>query len=217
VAEEDRRRLRVDVTVTKAWERRGRTTGLDLEYAVSTPEGAPVATAHSSFSWMVPDAWRRLRERGRAAHGLGVDIGAPDRQVSFPPAESAGRGLPGNVIIADMTETAGGARGRVVVDPGNAAMFEHPQDHIPGMVQLEAARQAAIWTLARATGRPPAELAVRGVEGSFLAVGELDIPVHATATLEGADRVAVEFVQSGVELGRAVVDLIATGRSEVTP
>lgn len=59
-------------------------------------------------------------------------------------ARSVGRLNPVNIVISDPVIT-GADTLECVVEPhfSNPSMFKHGQDHVPGMVILEAARQAA--------------------------------------------------------------------------
>jgi hypothetical protein len=93
------------------------------------------------------------------------------------------------------------------VDPGNTAMFEHAQDHVPGMVQMEAARQVALWQFTETTGAPPGDVTVHGLDTAFLAVAELDLPLLATAGRTRPAEVAVELTQAGTPVARAAVVL----------
>ena len=146
-------KVRVEVTVAKAFQRDGRTTGLALDYKVTTLDGEDcdreILTVLDERGDLERDPRRgqdqtRPRRNDRRTR--------PDR--SLPRAARRRRSTETNVLLADpvfdqgvMTATAG-------PDPGNQAMFEHPQDHIPGMVLIEAARQAALWTLSRHLGVP---------------------------------------------------------------
>lgn len=200
-------RVCVDVSVTRVWERAGRVTGLKLDYLVHDSAGSVVATACSSFSWMSAARWCAFREGVRAAHGLPAAVATPGHEGVFPSPGLVGRGLACNVVVADPSVTAGRTRARVVVDPGNTAMFEHAQDHVPGMVQMEAARQVALWQFTETTGVPPGDVTVHGLDTAFLAVAELDLPLLATAGRTGPAEVAVELTQAGTPVARAAVVL----------
>lgn len=201
------RRVRVEVEITRRF-----ASGLALDYRVTTPEGAELATASSSYSWSDDPAWRSLRAAGRARHGLGDEIGAPERTGLFPAARTVGRTHDSNVVLTDLTWRPGEATARVAADPANPAMFEHEQDHVPGMVLVEAARQAALWTMSRHFGLPAGLLAVTGLDTRFQAVAELDVRLTCTATV-AADRggrgaVAVRFAQDGVEPAEVMVEVV---------
>ncbi|MEO3784953.1 AfsA-related hotdog domain-containing protein [Actinocorallia sp. B10E7] len=203
------RRVRIEVDVARRFG-----SGLALDYRVTTPDGEELATASSSFSWTDEDAWRGLRAAGRARHGLGEEVGASERTGLFPSARNVGRTHDGNVVLADLEWRRGETTARVAVDPANPAMFEHPQDHVPGMALLEAARQAALWTMSRHFGLPAGRLAVAGLDAGFSAMAELDVRLACTATVSadrgGKGAVIVRFVQDGVEPAEVMVEVVRT-------
>ncbi|WIB00391.1 ScbA/BarX family gamma-butyrolactone biosynthesis protein [Curtobacterium sp. MCBA15_012] len=96
----------------------------------------------------------------------------------------------------------------LVVDTGEPAWFDHPLDHVPGMLLLSAAQQA----VSAAGG--PGDLST--MELVYDAVVELDEPCTVTVTDDG-DTWRVSFEQSGAVSTSAVL----RGRSEpsrrVTP
>ncbi|MGH8883249.1 MAG: ScbA/BarX family gamma-butyrolactone biosynthesis protein, partial [Stackebrandtia sp.] len=81
------------------------------------------------------------------------------------------------------------------VDTDHPVMFDHPVDHVPGMMAMEAARQAALLVMGDAHAVP--------VKGSFAFdhYVELDAPCVVAAApvgeTAGDGRVRVKFEQSG--------------------
>ncbi|WP_106399118.1 AfsA-related hotdog domain-containing protein [Actinocorallia populi] len=201
------RRVRVEADVV-----RRSASAMALDYRVTAPDGTGLATARASFSWRDEAGWRGLRAAGRARHGLGGETGAPDRTGLFPSARNVGRTHDGNVVLADLAWRRGESTARVAADPANPAMFERPQDHVPDMVLLEAARQAALWTMSRHFGVPAGRLAVTGFTTRFAAMAELDVRLACTATVSadrgGKGAVAVRFVQDGVEPAEVMVEVV---------
>ncbi|MFD3416359.1 AfsA-related hotdog domain-containing protein [Streptomyces decoyicus] len=74
-------------------------------------------------------------------------------------------------------------------------LFDHPVDHVPGMLLLEAARQSA-----HKAAHPMPTIAI-GVEAVFSHYVELDAPcwIESTCASAGANeqRVRVDAVQRG--------------------
>jgi hypothetical protein len=108
---------------------------------------------------------RLLRDGARFAYGSGLLVCLPagayerlrTRRGPPSPAESrwqprvhpavVGRRWEGDVLLCDGPDWRRGsssASWHVQVDPSHPALFDHPLDHLPGMVQLEAFRQAAL-------------------------------------------------------------------------
>ncbi|MDV9190525.1 ScbA/BarX family gamma-butyrolactone biosynthesis protein [Streptomyces sp. SR27] len=140
----------------------------------------------------------RLRQRGRTAQPPGPVAGAVAAGDS---AESRG------VLLS-----VPGAPGtwRLRVDPTHPGYFEHPSDHVPGMLLLEAFRQAALLT-GRAGGAGAGAragaggaVALASLDAEFAVFGELaeTVTVEATATPDG--RVRLSATQGSRVLATAV-------------
>lgn len=113
--------------------RRGdRLASMRYEVVISR-DGRRMATGGARFSCATPQAYRRLR---------GAQLGATP--AALVPARvtpsSVGRDGPENVVLADGTGTN---RWQLLIDPGHPVFFDHPVDHVPGMLLVEAARQAS--------------------------------------------------------------------------
>ncbi|MFF3848848.1 ScbA/BarX family gamma-butyrolactone biosynthesis protein [Streptomyces sp. NPDC002328] len=124
-------------------------------------DGDPVATADVAFTCVSAPVYRRLRG-GRT----------PDTVTAVPvppaaPAADVGRSLPTDVVLSSAD---GPDRRQLRVDTGHPVFFDHPLDHVPGMLLLEAARQAA--RLRTGPERAPVAYGAR-----FHRYAELDEPV----------------------------------------
>jgi hypothetical protein len=120
------------ITVRDVDLRGGRPAGYRYDADIRL-DGERVATASLAVTWTSAAVYRRLRG-GRTAD----TVSAPRVPPGLPPAE-VGRALPADVVLAP-----GGRpdRWRLRVDTAHAVFFDHPLDHVPGMLLLEAARQA---------------------------------------------------------------------------
>ncbi|WP_330235578.1 AfsA-related hotdog domain-containing protein [Streptomyces sp. NBC_00566] len=87
-------------------------------------------------------------------------------------------------------ERDGEARWELRVDTGHPVLFDHPVDHVPGMVLIEAGRQSARVV----TSRPDALLL--GRESRFPRYAELDSPCFVTARVEGTDASGAVLVRT---------------------
>ncbi|KUN40195.1 A-factor biosynthesis protein [Streptomyces longwoodensis] len=143
-------------------------------------DGAVVATADVGFTCVPAAVYRRLRG-GRT----------PDTVTALPvppgvaPAAVA-RALPADVVLAP---TAISGRWQLRVHTAHPVFFDHPLDHAPGMLLLEAARQAA-YLSTRGT-RAPAEY-----EAHFHRYAELDEPLWIEARDDGTGVVQVTGTQA---------------------
>ncbi|WP_460070618.1 ScbA/BarX family gamma-butyrolactone biosynthesis protein [Streptomyces sp. YKOK-I1] len=97
-------------------------------------EGEPVAAADVSFTVVAGPVYRRLRG-GRTPESVTVT----PLPAGLSPAD-VDRALPTDVVLAPAD---GPDRWQLRVDTAHPVFFDHPLDHVPGMLLLEAARQVA--------------------------------------------------------------------------
>ncbi|MFF4060839.1 ScbA/BarX family gamma-butyrolactone biosynthesis protein [Streptomyces sp. NPDC001668] len=124
--------------------------------------GRHIGVASTRFTSHSPAVYRRLRGQ--------YDLGGGDRRAlplppALPPA-AVGHILRENVVLAE----ADADRWQLRVDQDHPVLFDHPVDHAPGMLLLEALRQAA-HVVSPATGTT-----VTGMSVTFLGWVELDVP-----------------------------------------
>ncbi|MEV7525584.1 ScbA/BarX family gamma-butyrolactone biosynthesis protein [Streptomyces sp. NPDC091371] len=131
--------------------------------------GKALATGGAAFRCMNPSVYRRLR----CDRPTTTDRMAPP---AIDPA-SVGHTNALNVVLARPGQNAGN-RWELRVDTAHPTYFDHPVDHVPGMVLLEAARQAAH----ASTGMPDA--LVLGLKSEFARYAELDTPCWIEARTE---------------------------------
>ncbi|WP_410537946.1 ScbA/BarX family gamma-butyrolactone biosynthesis protein [Streptomyces sp. KL2] len=98
-------------------------------------EDRTVATGGGEFTCIPPETYRRMRG-GRGTAGIG---GLRERPPTVAP-HLVGRLDPVNVVLAP---TGRPEHWLLSPDPRNPVLFDHSTDHVPGMVLLEAAYQAA--------------------------------------------------------------------------
>ncbi|WP_051840609.1 AfsA-related hotdog domain-containing protein [Streptomyces sp. NRRL F-5126] len=133
-----------------------------------------------------------------------------------------GRSDPANVVLASATVGSDNASATVRVPLDNRSMFDHGQDHLPGMVLMEAARQLCLLGVSDLWGASANRSTAAGFDFSFTRYAELDAPlrVHIRKTEPYAheDNLSlmlpelrtfyIDFEQEG--------DIIASGRMHTT-
>jgi hypothetical protein len=150
-------------------------------------DGVALATAGASFKCTGPGVYKRLRGERRTR---------VDRLPGLPIAPArVGRSSTEHVVLSEDTGGSGD-RWELRVDCDHPIFFDHPVDHVPGMMLLEAARQAAHAT----TGMTDA--LVLDLDSSFDRYAELDEPCYIEASPVGVDdaghvQVQVRGLQSG--------------------
>ncbi|WP_217213347.1 ScbA/BarX family gamma-butyrolactone biosynthesis protein [Streptomyces sp. AC550_RSS872] len=153
------------IAVPDVTRRGGRPAGFRYDVEIWLGEEL-VGTAHVAATWTSAAVYRRLRG-GRTA----ATVSALPVPPGLPPA-AVDRALPADVVLAPAGHPDGW---QLRVDTGHAVFFDHPLDHVPGMLLLEAARQA-VRAGARNTRRTAASF-----HAVFHQYAELDVPVWIEA------------------------------------
>ncbi|MDH6129598.1 ScbA/BarX family gamma-butyrolactone biosynthesis protein [Kitasatospora sp. GP82] len=152
-------------------------------------DGMLHARSRSRFTIQAPAVYRRLR----AGHGDSAQAMASAVPLQAPvPAAESGRHRPEDVLLSPLDDHEGpGGSWQLRVDTTHRKYFDHPVDHVPGMLLLEAARQAT-----QAVLHPHPALPV-AMETSFHRYVELDAPCRIDAQLIPSGLVRVTAHQNG--------------------
>lgn len=180
--------LEIDVVATMVRQHRGVLAGMRLEVVIRRDDNI-VATGGGSYTCLNPAVYGRLRG-GRT---LSSEGGQPPLIAPAAP-QSVGRMSPMDVVLSPTTEAN---RWQLRVDTRHPVLFDHPLDHVPGMVLLEAARQATAGLLKRSSLLPLA------IAGDFRRYVELNTPCMIEARRmprqlpDGTDTILVTGHQDG--------------------
>ena len=132
-------------------DRAGTLTGLALKHELLV-DGRVAGEGQVSASWLTLTGMAALRRSGRARAGLPpVPVPAPSPERID--AAEVNRRTPLNVVISEVEPGVDGDRAVIVVDTTHPTFFDHPNDHLPGMLEIEACRQTAV--AARRRGSRP--------------------------------------------------------------
>jgi hypothetical protein len=160
----------------------------------------------------------RLQGRGRPL----VPFKDLPRETTHIAPHLVGRSDPSNVVLASADVGSDNASATVRIPLDNRSMFDHGQDHLPGMVLMEAARQLCLLGVSDLWGASVSRTTVAGFDFSFTRYAELDVPtkVHIRKTepyahednlslmLPDLRTFYIEFEQDG--------DVIVSGRMHTT-
>lgn len=170
----------LEITCTDVRTRRGCLVSMTMHAEVRL-NGSHVGSAKTRFTNHSAAVYRRLRgER---------DLAETRRRALSPlaplPPVTVGHHRYENVVLAG---TGHADRWRLRADLDHPVLFDHPADHAPGMLLLEAVRQAAH------ANSPTANCMVTGMSVSFERWVELDAPawVSVTPARDNALRAVIE-------------------------
>jgi hypothetical protein len=215
-------RVVVRCDAARRWEREGELVGVSWKFTVQTSAGVDVASADAAMSWTERTAWESLRRGQRAKRALPPRIEYRRPCLSQVPATSVGRESARNVVLRDLHEQAGVLHGKLVVDITHPGLFDHYVDHLSGMLEAEACRQAAIWSARRRRGE--ADWVVEALTLDFTGVGELDLSTHCEGFVrkvrtspDNAHVVALRLVQREIVLCEARAEVVTRTRAPAEP
>ncbi|MEU6815970.1 ScbA/BarX family gamma-butyrolactone biosynthesis protein [Streptomyces sp. NPDC046860] len=152
-------------------------------------DGRLLATSSGSLSCTSDRAYRRLRGDRLAATGADVPL------LDAVPPQRVGRSDPRDVVLAPPVEGTGW---RLRLDTTHPTLFARANDHVPGMVLLEASRQAAA-ALAPGGRFLPATLRI-----AFHRYAELTEPCFVRARRETSPEGDVSVHVEGVQAAEPV-------------
>lgn len=159
-------------------------------------DGAVVARAESAFSWVSPAAYRRLRGDHHTVDWAAWDVPEGVDATSVRRTEAV------DVVLAPSEVPD---RWLLRNDVTNTLLFDHPVDHVPGLVLIEAAHQAT-----HALGSP-AFFEVTAVTSHFDRYVEFDEPCWIEAkSVSTAD--ATMALVTGTQGGQCAFRVELTGR-----
>ncbi|ALV39140.1 ScbA/BarX family gamma-butyrolactone biosynthesis protein [Streptomyces sp. CdTB01] len=128
--------LELHVRVGDVKERRGEVTGFRIDVAIHR-DGHLTATGGGTMTCIAPRVYQRLR-----------GVQSPDNIPALPltapePPQNVGRTSPKDVVLTPLGQPG---RWQLRIDTRHPVLFDHPLDHVPGMLLIEAARQATTAT-----------------------------------------------------------------------
>jgi hypothetical protein len=151
--------LDMEIVCSDVKQRCGKLTGFHYDVTIRR-DGHIAATGSAGLTCTTPKVYERLRAER-------LNSGRSPIPLTSPTApQNVGRTSPMDVVLSPTGEPDSW---QLRVDTRHPVLFEHPGDHVPGMVLIEAARQAT----AAALGRSSLPL---DVTSEFKRYAELDTP-----------------------------------------
>ncbi len=193
--------VRLVVSCSDVVRRGSRFAGMTMESEVYLGKRL-MGIAHTRFNNQPAAVYRRLR-------GSYADLEAAQEGCLpvGPPVDPrrVGRTSPDDVVLSPALGGERPGRWLLRVDPAHPVLFDHVVDHVPGMLLLEAARQAA-----HDVGGPGT--VVIGMRTDFVRYVEFDAPAVVVAgepVPAGTDRrrIPLRIEQDGVQVFTAEVTI----------
>ncbi len=203
-------KIAIEIRVREKQLRKGTLTTAQAEYALFS-ERSQVIRGTGSWNLQPRPLFERVRRSAL------VNLPAGEEPVRFPTVEpvALGRRDASNVVIS-YPEKLRGQRfsARLQVDLEHPFFFDHPLDHVPGILMFEGCSQLAMLSIARATRSRAKDLVLDACEIRFDQFAELSLETELEAHIEGLSSeenqrgtatVAVRVAQSGTSRGHALL------------
>jgi hypothetical protein len=190
-------------------EARGGLTNMDFG-AELLIAGVPAMMLKGGITFLPPADYEVFRAFGRAGRVFEAGPPASPIDVGLRSRSDARNVVIGNPIVAGTADHA--ARYRIVVDQTHPSFYDHPQDHAPGPLLLEAARQTAIAEAVRTSVLASLHVAVTACRCRFDRFAEHDAAIDCSAVVQGPKEAgpvvaAVRFDQMGQRIARINLEL----------
>ncbi|MFE0751955.1 AfsA-related hotdog domain-containing protein [Gordonia sp. NPDC058843] len=167
--------------------REGQIIGLTLEMVASI-EGRVAAREAMTYQWMPSAAWKKIRKRGRESLGLPPEHTIPPvTHVARMRPNSVGRHNPRNAILANPELAGPQLNALTIIDTNHPSLFDHALDHVPGMLQFEAARQVAMAAANATLGLDTSRMVMHRLRIEFTKFGEFERDTVARSTVQADD------------------------------
>ncbi|OIJ88646.1 hypothetical protein BIV25_36380 [Streptomyces sp. MUSC 14] len=172
------------VRIADRKEREGRVTGLDYELDLIA-DGTVIGQAAIGLRFKTPMGYLTLRLNNRDGFALPSSATYPVSTPGTPVAPHlVGRANPENVVLVDAAVTDNTAQALLRIPARHASLFDHPQDHLPGMVIAEGARQLALLAAFDVEGLSTFKTIVTEMHVRFTRFGELEDDTVLTAWVD---------------------------------
>ena len=207
--------LVVAATVTRERARDGQVTGLDFRLELSETETGAIGSAEIGLRFRSPESYLELRSRAHAGEPLPSSATCPGGPGGIPAQPgTVARRDPRNVVVTDPVPVDGVVVADLVVPATHPSMFDHPQDHLPGMVLVEAARQLSLAAVTDRHGYAPDRVQPVAITSEYLKFAELAPTTRLIATTADGPGpelpVLVEMYQDGEPVARVTTTFLRT-------
>ncbi|ENM5796776.1 hypothetical protein NTH31_000707 [Vibrio mimicus] len=137
-----------EVEVISKEERNGKINGLTFEMRIYV-DGKLAATKLMDITWLNKVIWNKVRSKALKFAEAFSDITFTRKDNLHALTHVIGRTNVENVVLHSVEIRNGKYVSGIRVNKSHPAMFDHPLDHVPGMLLIEAFRQMAFYVANR--------------------------------------------------------------------
>jgi len=174
---------------------------------------------HGTGAWTVqpPALFQRLRRMSGRSALVPNPIRQSDLRMDRPGREGRDNVV---IFVPEYSGNPAEVAASLIVDSTNPYFFDHPCDHVPGMLLLEGCAQLAMAVVSKTASVPARQLGICGYDVNFVQFVERDFPITLTAHLHAAETnsigvlpptVHVSISQQNVVSGTATMSVAFAG------
>ncbi|GAB7101935.1 ScbA/BarX family gamma-butyrolactone biosynthesis protein [Streptomyces phaeofaciens JCM 4814] len=171
-----------------------RTTGLGPSFRLMVGSRI-IGRVELKVSYVPRKTYDVVRSRGRDGRPPTSDRLPRQSCAEVVPPASVGRLSRADTLLSDMTQREDTMSACLRVPVDHRSLFDHPQDHVPGTVLVEAARQLATYVSTQ-----PHAVALTSMEATFRSYTELDAAIRLEASSTEPNKATVSLRQRDTEV-----------------
>lgn len=151
----------IKITILQVKHKRGNNCGLLLDMQLFI-DSKKYATKIMDMSWFAPKMYERLRGEIANENYTPLD----NHQIS---SKSLGRNATTNIVITQFLQESQYFQTTIIPNQAHPAFFDHPLDHIPASLLIEALRQSSLLAIRDLYHLTPTDVYVSGIKIDFKA------------------------------------------------
>lgn len=151
----------IKITILQVKHKRGNNYGLllDMQLFIGSKK---YATKIMDMSWFAPKIYEKLRGKVANENYTPLD----NHQIS---SKSLGRNATTNIVITQFLQESQYFQTTIIPNQAHPAFFDHPLDHIPASLLIEALRQSSLLAIRDLYHLTPTDVYVSGIKIDFKA------------------------------------------------
>lgn len=151
----------IKITILQVKHKRGNNYGLLLDMRLFI-DSKKYATKIMDMSWFAPKIYEKLRGKVANENYTPLD----NHQIS---SKSLGRNATTNIVITQFLQESQYFQTTIIPNQAHPAFFDHPLDHIPASLLIEALRQSSLLAIRDLYHLTPTDVYVSGIKIDFKA------------------------------------------------
>jgi hypothetical protein len=163
--------------------------------------GEPSGMCEVVGLWLPNEMYESFRGDAPGSNGSedrGAEQADEAAALSHQPEPASGKGSRNTAVGTLETVDDRTYRGALLVDRTDSTFFDHPLDHIPGLLMLEAMQQSAVAAVCRARSLATDRVVLRSLDVTFSRIAEFTPGAVCQVTLDaGCEEASVELLQLG--------------------